>query len=134
MWEKTIFARLSDKRAASLAGGGAARTHKQHDAGKLTARERLEILFDPDTFTEIGALVESHVPDFGMETKKIPGDGVITGYGKINGRLVFASSEDFTVFGGTLGESHALKICQLQDGAQCKSPDCHYQRRWRRPH
>ena len=117
MWEKSIFDRLSDKRAASLAGGGAARIQKQHNAGKLTARERLEILFDPGTFTEIGGLVESRVPDFGMETKKVPGDGVITGYGKVNGRLVFASSEDFTVFGGTLGESHALKICQLQDMA-----------------
>lgn len=117
MWEKSIFDRLSDKRAASLAGGGAARTQKQHDAGKLTARERLEILFDSGTFTEVGGLVESRIPDFGMDTKKVPGDGVITGYGKVNGQLVFASSEDFTVVGGTLGESHALKICQIQDMA-----------------
>ena len=117
MWEKLVFDRLNDKRAAALDGGGVARVRKQHDAGKLTARERLEILFDPGTFTEVGGLVESRIPDFGMEVQKIPGDGVITGYGKINGRLVFASSEDFTVIGGSLGESHALKICQIQDMA-----------------
>ena len=118
MWEKHVFDRLNDKRTASLAGGGAALVQKQHNAGKLTARERLEALFDPDTFTEIGGLVEPRSPELGMgTTKKVPGDGVITGYGKINGRLVFASSEDFTVIGGTLGEAHSLKICQIQDMA-----------------
>lgn len=117
MWDESVFVRLNEKREASLAGGGAVRVQKQHAAGKLTARERLEVLFDPGTFTEIGGLVESRVPDFGMDTKKVPGDGIITGYGKINGRLVFASSEDFTVIGGTLGESHAFKICHLQDMA-----------------
>ena len=118
MWEKHVFDLLNDKRAASLAGGGAALVQKQHSAGKLTARERLEILFDPDTFTEVGGLVEPCSPEFGMGTsKRVPGDGVVTGYGKVNGRLVFASSEDFTVAGGTLGESHSLKICQIQDMA-----------------
>jgi len=117
MWDKSVFDRLNEKQTASIAGGGTARVEKQHASGKLTARERLDILFDSGTFTEVGGLVESRIPDFGMDHKKVPGDGVITGYGKINGQLVFASSEDFTVIGGTLGESHALKICQLQDMA-----------------
>lgn len=117
MWDQAVFNKLAEKTAAAKAGGGAARVQRQHAAGKLTARERLEVLFDPGTFTEVGGLVESRVPDFGMDSKKVPGDGVITGYGKIGGRLIFASSEDFTVVGGTLGESHALKICQIQDMA-----------------
>lgn len=117
MWDESVLNKLDERTAAARAGGGAARVQKQHNAGKLTARERLEVLFDPGTFTEVGGLVESRIPDFGMDTKKVPGDGVITGYGKIDGRLVFASSEDFTVVGGTLGESHALKICQIQDMA-----------------
>ena len=100
MWEKSVFERLEAKREAALAGGGPGRIQKQHSAGKLTARERLEILFDPGTFTEIGGLVESRISDLGMDQKKVPGDGVITGYGRVNGRLVFASSEDFTVIGG----------------------------------
>lgn len=117
MWDLSASDQLKEKQIAALSGGGAVRIQKQHASGKLTARERLEILFDPNTFTEIGGLIESRVPDFGMSHKKVPGDGVITGYGKINGRLVFAASEDFTVIGGTLGESHALKICKLQDMA-----------------
>ncbi len=117
MWDKSIFDRLKEKCASAASGGGEARIQKQHTAGKLTARERLEILFDPGSFTEIGGLVESRISDFGMDQKKVPGDGVITGYGRVNGRLVFASSEDFTVIGGTLGEAHALKICRLQDMA-----------------
>lgn len=117
MWETSVFKKLEEKQQASLAGGGPARVAKQHKAGKLTARERLDILFDENTFVEIGSMVESRISDFGMDKKKIPGDGVITGYGMIHGRLVFASSEDFTVIGGTLGEAHALKICKLQDMA-----------------
>jgi len=117
MWDKAVFEELERRESTSRSGGGAARVERQHAAGKLTARERLDILFDPGSFTEIGGLIESRVPDFGMERKKVPGDGVITGYGKINGRLAFAASEDFTVIGGTLGESHALKICKLQDMA-----------------
>ena len=83
----------------------------------MTARERLDILFDAGSFVEIGGLIESQNPDLGMAAKKTPGDGVVTGYGKVNGRLVFASSEDFTVIGGTLGEAHARKICAIQDMA-----------------
>jgi len=98
-----------------MAGGGPKRVRRQHDAGKLTARERLDILFDPGTFVETGGLIETRITSCGMDTRRIPGDGVITGYGKINGRLACASSEDFTVIGGTLGEAHAEKICAIQD-------------------
>lgn len=117
MWDPSVYDRLDNLAKRSLEGGGEKRVQKQHATGKLTARERLAVLFDPDTFVELDGLVESRVPDFGMEHRKIPGDGVVIGYGKINGRLAFASSEDFTVIGGTLGESHALKICKLQDMA-----------------
>lgn len=117
MWDKAIFQELERRKARARSGGGAARVEKQHTEGKLTARERLDILFDPDTFVEIGGLIESRISDFGMDEKKVPGDGVITGYGKIDGRLAFASSEDFTVAGGTLGEAHARKICEIQDMA-----------------
>ena len=117
MWDQCIYDRLQQLNARAQAGGGEARVQKQHAAGKLTARERLDILFDPGTFTELDGLVESRNPDFGMDKRKVPGDGVVIGYGKINGRVAFASSEDFTVIGGTLGESHALKICKLQDMA-----------------
>ena len=117
MWEQSVFRTLESKKQLARAGGGKRRIEKQRQTGKLTARERIEILFDPESFTELGELVESRIPDFGMDTKRVPGDGVVVGYGKINGRLTFASSEDFTVIGGTLGESHALKICKLQDMA-----------------
>lgn len=117
MWDQSVYQCLAELEARATAGGGEARIQKQHNAGKLTARERLGLLFDPDTFTELDGLVESRNPDFGMDKRKVPGDGVVVGYGKINGRLAFASSEDFTVIGGTLGESHALKICKLQDMA-----------------
>ena len=100
-----------------MQGGGQAKIDKQHNAGKLTARERLNILFDPGTFVEIGGTIETRISDFGMDQKKNPGDGVVTGYGRIDGRLVFAFSEDFTVIGGTLGEAHARKICAIQDMA-----------------
>ena len=117
MWDKSVFEHFDDLSRRAKEGGGAARVQKQHDAGKLTARERLDILFDPGTFTEIDGLVESRISDFDMDKRRVPGDGVVIGYGKINGRLTFASSEDFTVIGGTLGEAHALKICKLQDMA-----------------
>ena len=94
---------LNGKRAEALAAGGAARVEKQHAAGKLTARERMEALFDDGTFTELGNLALSAATDFGMEKKKKPGDGVIVGFGKVHGRLTFASSQDFTVGGGSLG-------------------------------
>lgn len=97
--------------------GGENRIAKQHASGKLTARERLEALFDDDTFVEINDMMTSRAVDFGMDKKKILGDGVITGYGKIHGRIVFASSQDFTVSGGSLGEVQAMKICRAMDKA-----------------
>ncbi len=117
MWDKKVLDRLSQKKKASFIGGGEKRIEKQHSAGKLTARERIDILFDKGTFNEIGGLIESRIEDFGLKEKKVPGDGVVTGYGKINGRTVFVSSEDFTVIGGTLGEEHSTKICRIMDMA-----------------
>lgn len=106
---------LEQRREQARLGGGQASIDKQHEKGKLTARERLEILFDEGTFVEIDDLVESRIDDFGLSKKRVPGDGVVTGYGKVNGRTVFASSEDFTVIGGSLGEYHSRKIVHLQD-------------------
>lgn len=117
MWNNEVFEKLNKKVSASVMGGGEKRIEKQHAAGKLTARERLEILFDKGTFIEVGGLIESRITDFGIGDKKVPGDGVVVGYGKVNGRTVFASSEDFTVIGGTLGEYHSLKICRIMDMA-----------------
>lgn len=108
---------LNARRAEVAAAGGAARVEKQHASGKLTARERMEALFDDGTFTEINDMIESRATDFGMDKKKRPGDGVVTGYGKIHGRTTFASSQDFTVGGGSLGEAHAMKICRAMDMA-----------------
>ena len=112
-----ILDRLEEKRAAARAGGGARRIEAQHSRGKLTARERLEILLDPDSFEEWDMFVEHRTHDFGIDTHKIPGDGVVTGYGTVNGRLVFVFSQDFTVFGGSLSEAHAEKICKIMDQA-----------------
>ena len=105
-----IIHQLEEKRAAARLGGGEKRIAAQHAKGKLTARERLEILLDEGTFEEWDMFVEHRCVDFGMEANKIPGDGVVTGYGMINGRLVFVFSQDFTVYGGALSESHAEKI------------------------
>ncbi len=96
-------------------GGGAERIAKQHSVGKLTARERVELLLDPGTFVELDALVTHRCTDFGMEKQKFLGDGVVTGYGKVDGRLVYVFSQDFTVFGGSLSGAHASKICKLMD-------------------
>src|SRR5215468_5383336 len=112
-----ILGRLEEKRAAARAGGGARRIEAQHSRGKLTARERIELLLDPDSFEEWDMFVEHRTHDFGIDAHKIPGDGVITGYGTINGRLVFIFSQDFTVFGGALSEAHAEKICKIMDQA-----------------
>ena len=112
-----ILRRLEEKWAAARAGGGARRIKAQHEKGKLTARERLEILLDPDSFEEWDMFVEHRSHDFGMAQQKVPGDGVVTGYGTINGRLVFVFSQDFTVFGGSLSEAHAEKICKIMDQA-----------------
>ncbi len=122
MWDEKLK-ELDEYRAKAEIGGGQARIDKQHERGKLTARERLNILFDEGTFVEINNLMESRTTDFGMDKKKIPGDGVVTGYGKVNGRIVFASSQDFTVGGGALGEYHAMKICNAMDMAMdAKAP------------
>src|SRR5205814_976636 len=112
-----ILRRLDEKREAARAGGGARRVKAQHERGKLTARERLDVLLDPGSFEEWDMFVEHRSQDFGMAEQKIPGDGVVTGYGTINGRLVFVFSQDFTVFGGSLSEAHAEKICNIMDQA-----------------
>ena len=112
-----IIRQLDEKRAAARLGGGVERIKAQHAKGKLTARERLELLLDPGSFEERDMFVEHRCVDFGMEDTKIPGDGVVTGFGTINGRLVFVFSQDFTVFGGALSESHAEKICKIMDQA-----------------
>jgi propionyl-CoA carboxylase beta chain len=106
---------LQQKKDEAVLGGGQERIDKQHAKGKLTARERIELLVDDDSFEEIGQLVQHRSTDFGMEEQKIYGDGVITGYGKILGRLVYLFSQDFTVFGGSLSETHAEKICKIMD-------------------
>lgn len=108
---------LNKKRRDALAGGGHARIESQHKKGKLTARERLHFLMDEGSFQEIGMLVSHRSVDFGMANEKYPGDGVVTGYGSINGRLVYVYSQDFTVFGGSLSETHAEKICKIMDMA-----------------
>jgi propionyl-CoA carboxylase beta chain len=112
-----ILTELEEKRAQARLGGGKKRIDAQHAKGKLTARERLEILLDPGSFEEYDMFVEHRCLDFGMEKQKVPGDGVVTGWGTINGRLVFVFSQDFTVFGGALSEAHAEKICKIMDQA-----------------
>ncbi|MCX7979706.1 MAG: acyl-CoA carboxylase subunit beta [Bacteroidia bacterium] len=107
--------KLLRKRQEALQGGGPDRIAAQHQRGKLTARERLEVLLDPGSFAEIGAFVTHRTREFGLEKQRIPGDGVITGRGTIGGRPVFVFSQDFTVFGGSLSEMHAQKIVRLQE-------------------
>ena len=98
---------LDSRKQQSELGGGNKRIERQHAEGKLTARERIALLFDPGSFQELDQLVVHRSFDFGMESQRIPGDGVVTGYGTINGRLVYAFAQDFTVFGGSLSETHA---------------------------
>src|SRR5258707_9775363 len=112
-----ILQRLEEMRAAARVGGGPKRVAAQHGKGRLTARERIELLLDPGSFEEWDMFVEHRSSDFGMAEQKIPGDGVVTGHGTINGRLVFLFSQDFTVFGGSLSEAHAEKICKIMDQA-----------------
>ncbi len=112
-----IIAQLEAKRAEAMLGGGQKRIDSQHAKGKLTARERIEILLDEGSFEEIDMYVEHNCVDFGMEETKIAGDGVVTGSGTINGRLIFVFSQDFTVFGGSLSERHAEKICKILENA-----------------
>jgi propionyl-CoA carboxylase beta chain len=111
------IAELEKRREAAQIGGGQKRIDAQHAKGRLTARERLTILLDEGSFEELDAYVEHNCVDFGMEDTKIPGDGVVTGSGTINGRLVYVFSQDFTVFGGSLSEAHAKKICKVMDNA-----------------
>lgn len=108
---------LQDKIKQAQLGGGTARIESQHKKGKLTARERIHFLMDENSFEEVGMLVTHRSTDFGMEKEQYPGDGVVTGYGNINGRLVYVFSQDFTVFGGSLSETHAEKICKIMDMA-----------------
>ena len=110
-----IIHQLEEKRELARLGGGIKRIEAQHAKGKLTARERLELLLDPNSFEEWDMFVEHRCTDFGMEQQKIPGDGVVTGYGTINGRMVFVYSQDFTVFGGALSQAHAEKICKVME-------------------
>ncbi|MCP4934533.1 MAG: acyl-CoA carboxylase subunit beta [bacterium] len=110
---REIVQRLEEKRAAAKLGGGQVRVDKQHAKGKLTARERIELLLDPGSFEEWDMFVEHRCTDFGMDENKVPGDGVVIGYGTICGRLVFIYSQDFTVFGGSLSSAHADKICKI---------------------
>jgi len=112
-----IIHELEKKREAARRGGGQKRIDKQHAKGKLTARERIDLFLDPGSFEEWDMFVEHDCTDFGMETQKIPGDGVVTGYGTVNGRLMFVFSQDFTVFGGSLSAAHARKICKIMQHA-----------------
>ena len=106
---------LASRMEEAKLGGGQDRIERQHAAGKLTARERLDLLLDEGTFRELDALVTHRCTDFGMEKKRIPGDGVVTGYGTIDGRLVYVFAQDFTVFGGSLSKAHGEKICKVMD-------------------
>ena len=112
-----IIRQLEERRARARAGGGKKRVDSQHARGKLTARERIDLLLDPESFEEWDMFVEHRSTDFGMDKSHIPGDGVVTGHGTINGRTVFIYSQDFTVFGGSLSETHAEKICKIMDQA-----------------
>jgi propionyl-CoA carboxylase beta chain len=112
-----VLSELQERRAVARAGGGAKRIEAQHNRGKLTARERIELLLDEGSFEEFDMFVEHRCSDFGMEKQKFPGDGVVTGWGTVNGRKVYIFAKDFTVFGGSLSEAHARKITKIQDMA-----------------
>ena len=112
-----VIAELESRRKIARLGGGEKRIKAQHERGKLTARERLEVLLDEFSFEEYDMFVEHRCNDFGMAEQKIPGDGIVTGWGTINGRIVYVFAKDFTVFGGSLSETHAQKITKIQDMA-----------------
>jgi propionyl-CoA carboxylase beta chain len=112
---KTKLQILKERQRAAEQGGGPARIEKQHAAGKMTARERIEFLLDDDSFEEFGKLVVHRSKDFGLDQQLYPGDGVITGHGLVDGRRVFVFAQDFTVFGGSLSETRAEKICKVMD-------------------
>ncbi len=109
------IARLEQLRAEALEGGGPVRVERQHAWGKLTARERLDLLLDPGSFVELDAFVTHRATEFGLDRQRFLGDGVVTGHGTVDGRLVFVFSQDFTVFGGSLSEAYAEKICKVMD-------------------
>src|SRR6266576_1367858 len=109
------IAALHQLQAEAKLGGGPRRIEAQHKKGKLTARERIDLLLDPGSFNELDMFVTHRASDFGLDEQKILGDGVVTGYGQIDGRLVYVFSQDFTVFGGSLSEAHAEKICKVMD-------------------
>src|SRR5579864_1493083 len=120
---KDILDKLEKRREEARLGGGDKRIEAQHSRGKLTARERIELLLDKGSFEELDMFVQHRSSDFGMEKTKIPGDGVVTGWGTVNGRTVYLFSKDFTVFGGSLSEAHAQKIMKVQDMAmKARSP------------
>ena len=114
---QNILKELEERRERARLGGGEKRIQSQHNRGKLTARERLELLLDEDSFEEFDMFVEHRCTDFGMQDDKVPGDGVVTGWGTINGRKTFVYAQDFTVFGGSLSETQAGKICKVMDMA-----------------
>jgi acetyl-CoA carboxylase carboxyltransferase component len=115
MSKEAKFKELEERARAAELGGGEARIERQHKAGKLTARERLDLLLDEGSFRELDRLVTHRCTDFGMEEKRIPGDGVVTGYGTVDGRLTYVFAQDFTVFGGSLSMAHGEKICKIMD-------------------
>ena len=119
-----ILNELEERRAVARLGGGERRIEAQHKRGKLTARERIDLLLDEDSFEEFDMFVEHRCTDFGMEDKKIPGDGVVTGWGTVNGRTVYVFAKDFTVFGGSLSDTHAGKITKIQDMALQNRAPC----------
>ena len=114
---KDVLIELERRRTIAREGGGRARIEAQHKRGKLTARERIDIFLDEGSFEEFDMFVEHRSTDFGMEETKFAGDGVVTGWGTINGRTVFVFAKDFTVFGGSLSEAHAEKVQKIQDMA-----------------
>ncbi|WP_026653780.1 acyl-CoA carboxylase subunit beta [Butyrivibrio proteoclasticus] len=123
MWDSKYTKELQQNREKALLGGGIEKQNRQHEKGKMTARERIAYLFDEGTFQEIGSQIESRFTEFGMSEKKLPGDGVIIGFGEIEGRQTFVAAEDFTVMGGTLGEQHSKKITRvLKMALESKAP------------
>ena len=115
MDRESLLRRLDEMNEAALQGGGAASIERQHARGKLTARERIDLLVDPGSFRELDRFVVHDCQDFGMEKKRVPGDGVVTGHARIDGRLVYLFAQDFTVFGGSLSAAYARKICKVMD-------------------
>src|ERR1043165_2681088 len=110
-------AELERRNEEAFNGGGADRIAKHKAGGRLTARERLDVLLDPGSFVEIDRFVTHRCTNFGMETQKVPGDGVVTGYGRVNGKIVYVYSQDFTVIGGSMSRTQANKICKIMDMA-----------------